>query len=219
MKKILLLNLLVATTFVIFAGDSIPNGKKVNSMVLKFSMGINIIYAEKDVKAVNLGINPGVNFMIENKKGNYHNFGFGFNTIASVNKRTTPKNTGGAISYNILYAYRQVFIKKKDVPVKPFVDFYTSMSMSFEKTKGVPYSTNNISFSHTFGVAPGFQYIKNKFFLDVALPIDLFSYYVYTYKFRDQDFPDNNSKSKGSGYDYISWRKRFGVKVGVGVRF
>ena len=68
MKKILLLNLLVATTFVIFAGDSIPNGKKVNSMVLKFSMGINIIYAEKDVKAVNLVINPGVNFRIENKK-------------------------------------------------------------------------------------------------------------------------------------------------------
>lgn len=68
MKKILLLNLLVATTFVVFAGDSIPNGKKVNSMVLKFSMGVNISYPNKDYNAVNLGINPGVNFMLENKK-------------------------------------------------------------------------------------------------------------------------------------------------------
>ncbi len=219
MKKILLLNLFVATTFVIFAGDSIPNGKKLNSMVLKFSMGMNISYPERDYNAVNLGINPGVNFMLENKKGNYHNIGFGFNSSANINKQSIVKNKAGAFSYNIEYAYRQVFLKKKDVPIKPFVDFNTTLGMSFEKTNSGQYTTNNTMFAQTFGVAPGFQYTKNKFFLDVALPIDLFSYYVYTYKFRDQDFPDNNSKSKGSDYDYISWRKRFGVKVGVGVRF
>lgn len=219
MKKILLLNLFVATSFIMFAGDSIPNGKKVNSMVLKFSMGVNISYPNKDYNAVNLGINPGVNFMLENKKGNYHNVGFGFNTFANVNKQSIVKNSLGGLSYNIEYAYRQVFIKKKDVPVKPFLDFGTNLLMSFDKIRSGEIISSNIAFSQSFSTALGFQYIKNKFFLDVALPLDLFAYSVYVTKYKNRDFPEYNNKIKNSGYDYISWRRTFGIRVGVGVRF
>ena len=219
MKKILLFNLLVAISFVIFAGDSIPNRKQVNSMALRFSMGMNISYPNKDYNAVNFGINPGVNFMMENKKGNYHNVGFGFNTGARVNKQSSIKNSAGALNYSIEYAYRQVFIKKKDVPVKPFLDFGTSLLMSFDKSRSGENISSNIAFSQAFNTALGFQYIKNKFFLDVALPLDLFSYAVYVSKYKNRDFPEYNNKIKNSGYDYISWRKGFGIKVGVGVRF
>ncbi|MCB9034211.1 MAG: hypothetical protein H6553_10265 [Chitinophagales bacterium] len=204
MKKTILLTLTVISfTFSTFAQEtSNETTNKKFEKVLKGNIGFT--YHSYD----QFNLSPEIGFLLINQKQNVHEFGLSYNSAINTRRELS------ANEFMLNYGYRIVFLKNKATNIKPFISFIAGIGASHSNNNLALYNINykvvNNLFTIQAGIAPGFQYTKNKFFLDFSVPFKA-SYMRETSKIKDSNYSYKNKFNDGAF--------NVGAKIGLGVKF
>ena len=158
-----------------------------------------------------------INYQRQDKLNNYHDIGFLIGFIP-LNKKKTNSYSGK--QFGVEYNYKLVFAKFKNNKL----EIYTAVGtqLIYQKLKSgntiLPVLKTN-SFIQHFTVSPGFQYTKNNFFLDLAIPTSIgysISKQPYFYPLNSTEDPSiiQNDSQKNN---LLNWN--IGIKAGVGAKF
>lgn len=160
------------------------------------------------------------NFLMANKKNNYHDIGTSIEVIPVIIKKPQHYNTSNGYKIGFEYSYRFVFVVKK----KPNVSFFTAVGTqtSFSKINSTTYNIENRpnvysskSFEQHAVFVPGIQYCKKNFFLDFSLPFG--AGYNFTKQANKIGNPVLQESDTNKKFHLLNWNA--GCKIGVGAKF